>query len=59
METNGAMTYVFELSACSELHEDLINPVQKQYLDRLKFTNDIKDFRYITDSVRPVLLIEV
>ena len=53
------MTYVFELSACSELHEDLINPVQKQYLARLKFTNDIKDFRYITDSVRPVLLIEV
>ena len=53
------MTYVFELSTCCEMHKDLINPVQKQYLERLKFTNDIKDFRYITDSVRPVLLIEV
>lgn len=46
------MTYVYPTDV-------VVNPIEYQYLQRLKFTNDIKDFRYISEGVRPVLLIEV
>ena len=52
IDMGETMAYVYPTEA-------VVNPIEYQYLQRLKFTNDIKDFRYIGDGVRPVLLIEV
>ena len=52
IDMGETMTYVYPTDV-------VVNPIEYQYLQRLKFTNDIKDFRYISEGVRPVLLIEV